>query len=68
MVSPHIKVGIKMKNYLKKIIKRDFGDVSLTLGLYHILRCYNRYTPKPERIMTKIKLRNKKRLSKTRWK
>lgn len=36
-----IKVGNKMKKWIAQIIKRDFGDVSVPLGLYHILKYWD---------------------------
>lgn len=46
--NPFIKVGSRMKSFIVKVIKRDFGNVSVPLGLYHILRYWDSL-PKSEK-------------------
>lgn len=64
MGSPFLRVGYKMKGWIKEIIKKDFGDVSEAKGLYNIMKLYIKYVPyeAKDEIKRKDKLR---RL--TRW-
>lgn len=45
MANPFIRVGERMKGWIRKIIVRDFGDVSDAKGLYNIIMLYNQYVP-----------------------
>lgn len=59
-----VRLGNKMKEWLARIILRDFGNVSYGKGLYNILYLYEKYVPES----VKIKLRGSKRLAyKRRW-
>lgn len=45
MTNPLIRIGGKMKEWLYRIILRDFGNVSYAKGLYNILYLYEKYVP-----------------------
>ena len=63
MVSPHIRLGQKMKTWFTKIILKDFGDISYAKGLFNVLTLYNQYVPQK----AKKKLNGGKRLTKRKW-
>lgn len=63
MSSPLIRLGVKMKTWLGRIIKRDFGEVSYAKGLYNILYLYEKYVPEIE----KKKLNGGRRLPYKKW-
>lgn len=62
MVSPHIRIGEKMKIWLNKVIKRDFGNVSFAKGLYNIIVLYRHYVPKEA--IKNMRKENKRRITK----
>ena len=63
MANPWIKLGEKMKNWLREIIDGDFGkNVSIPMGLYHIVKCYEKYTPEWKKRELRSKLKGRQRL------
>ena len=58
-MSELIKLGYKMKNWVRSVIDRDFGEnVSFARGLYYIIKLYLKYVPRGE--VYRIKKKNKK--------
>jgi hypothetical protein len=65
MSNPFIKVGEKMKDFIAKVINRDFGKrTSYAKGLYHIIVLYKKYVPDWEKEKIRRSINYKQRL---RW-
>lgn len=63
MANPFVRLGEKMKLWLRQIISRDFGNVSDAKGLYNILYLYEKYVP----ASAKQKLNGGRRLPYGKW-
>lgn len=63
MANPFIRLGEKMKAWLRKIILRDFGNISDAKGLYNILYLYEKFVPDS----AKAKINGGRRLPYKKW-
>lgn len=63
MANPFVRVGEKMKMWIRRIIQRDFGNVSDAKGLYSILYLYEKYVPDS----AKRKINGGRRLPYKKW-
>lgn len=43
--NPFVRLGERMKMWLRRVVTRDFGNVSDAKGLYNILVLYEKYVP-----------------------
>ena len=63
MGNPWIKIGERMKEWIRELVSSDFGrNVSVPMGLYHIIKCYEKYTPMWKKDEIKRKLKGRQRL------